>query len=178
MVLSRALATSLTAGAALADALYTVTIPTLSASGPTVFIPASDPRVTYAGRTRINADGSRSFDWEATSMYITVTDASFVSVFLNATGGARTRLNAAANGFDTAAVWVDKSTNGQPILVADGMPTGTFVIRVFNSLEPAFAGVDGGSTFTFMGFETNGVAASTPALAHNIEFVGDSITCG
>jgi hypothetical protein len=34
------------------------------------FIPASNPAVTYQGRTQINVDGSRSFDWEAVQMQV------------------------------------------------------------------------------------------------------------
>ena len=33
------------------------------------FIPASSPSCWYTGRTQINADGSRSFDWEVRKRY-------------------------------------------------------------------------------------------------------------
>lgn len=42
------------------------------------FVPASDPNVQYVGRTFINADGSRSFDWEGTQIFLNVNGATFV----------------------------------------------------------------------------------------------------
>ena len=44
------------------------------------FIPASDPACWYTGRTRTNADGSRSFDWEGTQLWLNVEGASYVKM--------------------------------------------------------------------------------------------------
>ena len=49
------------------------------------FIPASSPSAWYTGRTKINSDGSRSFDWEGTQMWINITGASYVKVVINVT---------------------------------------------------------------------------------------------
>ena len=44
------------------------------------FIPAHDPACWYTGRTRTNADGSRSFDWEGTQLWLNVEGASYVKM--------------------------------------------------------------------------------------------------
>ena len=51
------------------------------------FIAANDPNVWYTGRTMINADGSRSFDWEGTQLWVNLVGANYVKMVLNATNG-------------------------------------------------------------------------------------------
>ena len=52
---------------------------------PENFIPASSPSCWYTGRTQINEDGSRSFDWEGTQLWVNVQGASYIKmVLLNA----------------------------------------------------------------------------------------------
>lgn len=82
------------------------------------FVPATDPRVLTAGRTRINGDGSRSWDWEGVSFTITLSGASRVQVVANTTTsvGARlmTTLTSPADnfaGFVASEVWIDPSFN-------------------------------------------------------------------
>ena len=146
--------------------------------GPTIFVPASDPAVTYTGRTHVNADGSRSFDWQATSFLLTVTGATFVSINVNSTGAARTRLTCnVSTGTHGMEVWVDRTTNGIPQVIASGL-SGTVGVVAYNGVEPAYNGAGASATFNFMGFTTDGTPSSTPARAHNIEFIGDSITAG
>ena len=147
-------------------------------AGPTIFVPASDASITYAGRTRINADGSRSFDWEGTSMFISVTGATFVSIHVNTTGNAKTRLVCNTSSGAGAEIWVDRTTNGAPQLIARALSAGAHSVSAFNSVEPMYNGATATSTFNFMGFSTDGVASTTPPRAHNIEFIGDSITAG
>ena len=50
------------------------------------FIPASDPSMWYSGRTAVNADGTRSFDWEGVSVNVNVQKASYVQLVINTTG--------------------------------------------------------------------------------------------
>jgi hypothetical protein len=38
----------------------------------TNFIAANDPAITYQGRTLINADGSRTFDWEGVQIEVNI----------------------------------------------------------------------------------------------------------
>jgi hypothetical protein len=42
--------------------------------------------VWYTGRTAINADGTRSFDWEGTQMWVALTGASYVKAVINSSG--------------------------------------------------------------------------------------------
>ena len=48
------------------------------------FIPAHDPACWYTGRTRTNADGSRSFDWEGTQLWLNLEGASYVKMVSSA----------------------------------------------------------------------------------------------
>ncbi len=43
-------------------------------------IPASDPRLWYQGRDEINADGTRSFDWESWAVFANLQGASYLQV--------------------------------------------------------------------------------------------------
>ena len=72
------------------------------------FIPASSPSGWFTGRTRINADvhGSRSFDWEGTSMSLSVSGASYVKIVVNATAGLVGRFATMVNGVETSTAWV------------------------------------------------------------------------
>lgn len=90
------------------------------------FVPATDPRILTAGRTRINGDGSRSWDWEGVSFTITVSGASRVQVVANTTTavGARlmTTLTSVADnfaGFVASEVWIDPSFNVSGYTLAD-----------------------------------------------------------
>eukprot|EP01052_Picozoa_sp_SAG31_P011693 SAG31_NODE_668_length_12945_cov_15.915849_3_plen_423_part_00 len=47
---------------------------------PENFIPASSPSCWYTGRTHINTDGTRSFDWEGTQLWVNVQGASYVKM--------------------------------------------------------------------------------------------------
>ena len=149
----------------------------LIATAAAVFVPASDPAITYAGRTRINADGSRSFDWEGTSFFVTVTGGTYVAVHVNTTGGARTRLVCNAS-TASALLWVDSSTNAKPLTISSALPGGSVVVSVFNSVEPMYSGASATAYFTFEGFSTDGTVSTTPPRAHSIQFIGDSITAG
>ena len=47
---------------------------------PENFIPASSPSCWYTGRTHINADATRSFDWEGTQLWVNVQGASYIKM--------------------------------------------------------------------------------------------------
>ena len=47
---------------------------------PENFIPADSPSCWYTGRTQINKDGSRSFDWEGTQLWLNVQGASYIKM--------------------------------------------------------------------------------------------------
>ena len=51
---------------------------------PENFIPASSPSCWYTGRTQVNEDGSRSFDWEGTQLWVNVQGASYIKMVRDA----------------------------------------------------------------------------------------------
>ena len=81
---------------------------------------------------------SRTFDWQETKFYITISDATTVAIAINVTGGARTRLECNASSVHKQ-LWVDRTTNGVPQVIAQGLPTGALNVVCANSvnLSPA-----------------------------------------
>jgi len=153
--------------------------PAQSTSAPS-FIPASDPRVTYTGRTRVNADGTRSFDWEATQMHINVQGASYVRATINASGGILGRFITEVDGWEVSSFYVGGG-NGAPttndfFIAYDLLDTRH--IRLIQTLEPGFAGANPNAFFTFLGFTTDGTVAPPTPRTRSIELVGDSISAG
>ena len=149
-------------------------------AGPPTFVPASDANVRYTGRTRVNADGSRSFDWEATQVHLNVQGASYVRATINATGGILGRFVVEVDGWEVSSFYVGGG-NG-------ALTTNDFFIaydlydlrhvRLIQTLEPQFAGANPNAFFTFVGFTTDGVPAAPTPRARSIELVGDSISAG
>jgi lysophospholipase L1-like esterase len=153
------------------------------AGGAEVFIPASSPNVWHVGRSAINADGSRSFDWEGTQMSVNVQGASYVKVLVNATGGAIGRIVVEAGGLEVSSFFVGGGNHATDYL--DGVffaaydLSGTVNIRVISILEPSFGSAGPDAYLTFVGFLTDGAAAPPSApRARRIELVGDSISAG
>ena len=147
------------------------------------FIAASDPAVTFVGRTLINADGSRSFDWEGTQMLVNVQGASYVKVVASATGGILGRFVVEAGGVAVSSFYVGGGNGATTYLnntyFAAYDLSGLTAIRVISVLEPAFEGAAPGAYLTFVGFLTDGTAApASPPRARRIELVGDSISAG
>ena len=180
----------------------------LRAASPEVFIPASDPRLTYVGRTLVNADGSRVFDWEAVSILVTLHNATYLKAALapsvpGAPGStaARTKLitdvvgsSLAAEknfsqGFSASELWVDSvagAMSNNTYVVAEGLDTEEwYTLRLFNALEPLFHGGGGGpgygpGVFTFFGVWLDGGLLPPPPAPtqRSLEWVGDSLTAG
>jgi len=157
----------------------------------------ADPRVQYSGRTAINADGSRTFDWEAVSISLVVSSTTYVKAVIASTGRTRFIVDEPAssfsaknysNGFIVGTFWVDGiagNLSNNVYYAASGLDADiTYTIRVFNDLEPTFHGTEGGpgygtGNFTFQGFYIDGVALAAPQpLARSLEWVGDSLTAG
>jgi lysophospholipase L1-like esterase len=164
--------------------LLAVLLKTVSVSAQT-FISAQDPRILVSGRTEINADGiSRSFDWEGTVFYITVTGSGPVYLNVTSTAGnvqrVTTDVRAGGEWYTSSRVWVNQGPNLLQVAVAEAN-TDDNVIRCFFELEPAFTNTDANGYFTVYGFSlANGAAVGTPMtpLSRNIEIVGDSISAG
>jgi hypothetical protein len=151
--------------------------------GAETFIPAADPSISYVGRSRINADGTRSFDWEGNQMIVNVQDASYVKVVINATGGILGRFVVEAGGVEVTSFYVGGGNGALTYLENTFFAAydlyGTVNIRVISVLEPSFEGANANAYLTFVGFMTDGKAApaSTPR-SRKIELVGDSISAG
>jgi lysophospholipase L1-like esterase len=146
-------------------------------------IPASDPGVWYTGRTQINADGTRTFDWEGTQMYVNVKGATYVSIVVNASGGILGRFSVHTNGWETSSFFVGGGNGAITTNTFMGSydldPGQSWTIRAISYLEPSFSGANENAALTFIGFVTDGtVAPAGPARSRRIELLGDSISAG
>jgi hypothetical protein len=156
-----------------------------SAANAQTFISAQDPRVLVSGRTSLNADGiSRSFDWEGTVFYITVTGSGPVYLNVTSTAGnvqrVTTDVRAGGQWYQSSRVWVNQGSNLLEVAMAEAN-TDDNVIRCFFELEPAFTDTNADGYFTVYGFQLpSGAAVGTPMaqLSRNIEIIGDSISAG
>lgn len=151
-----------------------------AAAAGAAFIPASDPHIEYVGRTLINADGSRSFDWEATQVILNVANASSVAAVIHATGGAVGRVVAEVDSWEVNSFWIggdSGAVNNDTFVFAFNL-VGSHHVRLVSVLEPAFEGAAVGQFFTFAGFVTDGVPLAPLPRTRNIELIGDSISAG
>jgi hypothetical protein len=178
--------------------LIFATILVAFATAAETFIPANDSRVQWVGRTQRNANGTISFDWEGVSAYLTLQQTSYVK--LVAYTETRTKLVTietnssevingvkASNNYVISIQYVDVITGpavNNTYYVATGLDnTQTYIIRVFNDLEPQFHGLVGqgygqGLT-TFVGFLIDGeLMTPAPRPTRRLEWVGDSLTAG
>ncbi len=134
-------------------------------------IPGSDYKVRYIGRTL--TEGSKvSFDWSGTTVRIRFS-------------GTCLKLFCTQEGSDWFNVWIDKApvakedskfkteTGEQTVTVCSGLRRGSHEVIIQKRTE----GEQG--CITVNGFETDGsfLAPGEPNL-RNIEFIGDSYTCG
>ena len=166
---------------------------------PENFIPASSPSCWYTGRTQINADGTRSFDWEGTQLWLNIQDASYIKMVMKTSGGITGRFSIELNTLEVASLWVGAGDNPQNRLsnntavlskeyrVADALSSGNTVSGVKNNvtvratliLEPSFTGAGPAATFTLVGWKTDGTALPpSEPRPRRIELVGDSISAG
>lgn len=158
------------------------------ASTDETFIAAHDPAVWYTGRTMVNSDGSRSFDWEGTQLWVNVQGASYVKMVINATNGMVGRFSVEANGVEASSFFVGASKCDEKLQTCNeylaaqelnGAGVKNTTIRAISILEPAFGGAGKGKTLTFYGWKTDGtVLPASPPRARKIELLGDSISAG
>lgn len=147
-------------------------------------ISPNDSGVFYAGRTQINEDGSRSFDWEGVQIWINTLKCSYLEIVMNTTGPMTrilTQMRVSGQWFDQSRLWVTTRAGTNTYRIADNLdPSQNYTIRVFHELEPAFSGAqnDPSQYFTFLGFQTDGSALPATPLLRRIEVVGDSISAG
>jgi len=141
---------------------------------------ANNSAIWYSGRTRINSDGSRDFDWEATQIWVNIQNAWDVKIDISGAGIYSANLMVEVNGWFTTSIWVNTNNPGPyPIAPPLGGGGTNWNIRVFNNLEPAFCNESPEQYLHFVGFITDGQAATpSPPRSRRIEIVGDSITAG
>lgn len=171
-------------------AAFEITLPdrdaAAAASAVENFIPASDPSVWFTGRTVINDDGSRSFDWEGTQLWVNLEGATYVKMIMNHADDAKItgRFSVEANdvevslvsvgGCGTPAVCEGRSNE---ILVAQGLG-GNTTIRAISILEPAFENASPTEALQFVGWKTDGTVLPPTPRKRKIELLGDSISAG
>ncbi|MBP5488610.1 MAG: hypothetical protein J6X77_03465 [Bacteroidales bacterium] len=134
-------------------------------------IKGSDPKVSYVGRIEMQADGSVSFDWSATTLRLSFT-------------GKQLKMVCSDTKTDYLNIWVDSEQG--PIEDKVIKVTGDTVLTLFNNkksgthtviLQKRTEGEQG--ALTVREFTTDGKFGSAPApKSRLIEFIGDSYTCG
>lgn len=136
-------------------------------------IAASDSKITFVGRTEVK-NGNVSFDWSATYMRLAFT-------------GKKLALKASDTYKNYFNVWIDKVPAADPdfVFVLSSKDT---VINLFEqtkgkaqshvvTIQRRTEGESG--TTTFSEFTTDGnFTQAEPLMTRQIEFVGDSYTCG
>jgi hypothetical protein len=144
---------------------------------------ANSTLLSWAGRTRVNSDGSRSFDWPGVGVTFEVAGASWVTMTANATG-AQTRVRVTVDDVDLYSFAVlPQDDAAPPYMVAFGMDSNagvTHTITVRQVMEPSYInGGSGAGNVALVGFDTDGQFVAPPApRSRRLEFVGDSITVG
>jgi len=138
----------------------------------TIETAASDPRVTWIGRTLAAQDGSVSFDWSATSARIAF-EGDYLAVKVSDTK---------KNYFN---VWLDKEPteeadfviktqgNDSLIVLARNLKKGVHKVTVQKRTEG-----EQGTTTLHSIFTHGNLVQAEPLKARIIEIVGDSYTCG
>lgn len=137
-------------------------------------ISASDPSVTYLGRTSVGEDGSVSYDWSGVTAIVNFTGTELFMECSDTKG-------------DWFNVWIDKEPSakedykirigkeegGRIQLASKLCKKGNHSVIIQKRTE----GEQG--TFTITSFETSGsFNQARPAKQRRIEIVGDSYTCG
>ena len=151
------------------------------ASSAATVIAAQDPRVVWAGRTELLADGaSVRFDWPAVAAYVSVAGAG--SIALNVTSETSglnrvlTHIFVGATPYEMTRAWVPP---GNSVINVAANIFGNSSVRVFFELEPSFNGAGADAGYVVHGFVLDaGDAVQQTRRAHRLEIVGDSISAG
>ena len=134
-------------------------------------MPACDNRITWVGRTSFEHTGAVSFDWTAVYCRIRV-------------AGDTLRLHISDSGRNFYNVYVDRQMDDTPsyVITTQGDSIYTFVLRrcrrVHSVILQKRTEAEQGTT-TFYTVETDGFfLQAEPLRKRQIEFIGDSYTCG
>ena len=152
-------------------------------------IPATDSRVTFVGRTAI--DGTAvSFDWTATYFRIAFSGQSLTMKASDLKVGAADD-EAAAKLHNYYAVWIDSPTSAEPHRIIEVKP-GEQVIELVDPMylkksrrsvhevvvQKRTEGEQGRTTIYEFTADKGQFFPATPLKERQLEFIGDSYTCG
>lgn len=152
-------------------------------------IPATDSRVTFVGRTAV--DGTAvSFDWTATYFRIAFSGQSLTMKASDLKFGAADE-EAAAKLHNYYAVWIDSPTSAEPHRIIEVKP-GEQVIELVDSMylkksrrsvhevvvQKRTEGEQGRTTVYEFTADNGQFFPATPLKERQLEFIGDSYTCG
>lgn len=139
-------------------------------------IPATDTRITFVGRTQVR-NTSVAFDWTATSIRV-------------AYSGKTLTMRVSDTGRNYFNVWIDSPTSDTPNRVIATQGTDTLITLVLPddpvnktrrgihevTIQKRTEGEQG--TTTVHEFIADRFYPATPLLTRQLEFIGDSYTCG
>lgn len=152
-------------------------------------IPATDSRVTFVGRTAV--DGTAvSFDWTATYFRIAFSGQSLTMKASDLKFGAADE-EAAAKLHNYYAVWIDSPTSAEPHRIIEVKP-GEQVIELVDPMylkksrrsvhevvvQKRTEGEQGRTTVYEFTADKGQFFPATPLKERQLEFIGDSYTCG
>ncbi len=152
-------------------------------------IPATDSRVTFVGRTAV--DGTAvSFDWTATYFRIAFSGQSLTMKASDLKFGAADE-EAAAKLHNYYAVWIDSPTSAEPHRIIEVKP-GEQVIELVDPMylkksrrsvhdvvvQKRTEGEQGRTTIYEFTADKGQFFPATPLKERQLEFIGDSYTCG
>ena len=152
-------------------------------------IPATDSRVTFVGRTAV--DGTAvSFDWTATYFRIAFSGQSLTMKASDLKFGAADE-EAAAKLHNYYAVWIDSPTSAEPHRIIEVKP-GEQVIELVDPMylkksrrsvhevvvQKRTEGEQGRTTVYEFTADNGQFFPATPLKERQLEFIGDSYTCG
>jgi sialidase-1 len=157
-------------------------------SSPRTFISASHPSVQWEGRTRVNPDGSVSFDLPAVTATMVVQGATYFEAQFSSTCGTSARMESSVDGSSLNTTSPNSFNlypsftypHSVPIFSGLDPSGGPHTFRLRHATEARWDGCLNLTTgVTLTGVWTDGVpVAPGPAPSRRIEWVGDSITAG
>ena len=152
-----------------------------------------DPRIHWTGRTRINLDQTISFNWEGVSFLFTVQNTTEVFMSLALPTNIMLKFRVYINNNDFG-VFYPNYTSTEYSIVSGLDPSESYIIRVYNAVEPRASVMDSDVSFvsslqdipildypTLLSISTDGIfipLAQPGILSRKIQLIGDSITAG
>lgn len=140
-------------------------------------VPATDSRITFVGRAVVEEEGALRFDWPSTYFRVAFT-------------GKTLSMRVSDNKRNFYAVWIDSPTSAEPTRIVETKGTDTIIALVLpadvkkSKVKEHQVVIQkrteaGCGTTTVHAFMTDGkFLQAMPFKDRQIEFIGDSYTCG